>query len=633
MKRICNFSIFLLLLFVFSTKAKAGQELTILFTHDLHDHIEEFKVYEQGQVLKKGGYERLYQEIERHRKDEETTFLLDAGDFSMGTLFQTIYDTESPSLKLLGKMGYDGVTLGNHEWDFRKDGLIKSLDAVALGEGPKAPLVVSNVVLDEELQRAFHRYGVEEYKIIEKSGLRIGLFGLLGWEAISNAPMAGVEFKDPIETAREIVGKLEEEKVDLIVLLSHTGTHEDSKKSEDHKIAEKVPGIDIIISGHSHTKLEEPLEVNNTWIFSSGYYGHFLGKAVVEKTEDGVDILEYENISLIGEVLEKRLTEDISYYKNKVQQDYLNPFGLEYDEVLAYSPFSFTSSKEIFQELKEEPLANLIADAFLEKAKKIDSEIIFSVVPSGTVRDSIVEGPVTVSDVFNVNSLGVGPDGVSGYPLVKVYIEGRDVKNIAEVDASIGDMMPTMAQLFTSGLEYEINPKRIIFNKVTDVYLLDQKGRRMEIEDDKLYPMVAGLYSGQMLGIVESESKGILKVRPRDSEGLIIENLEEHILREDGKEIKEWLAVAEFLSEQEVGERGLPEIPEKYEKAEGRKVIEEDSSFSGRFGKSRIFSKLLYLAVFLLLIGFLFLGFVLYRKVKSRKKRKIRQERREESFE
>ena len=98
-------SVLLFICFIFSTRSLASEELTILFTHDMHDHIEEFKVYEEGQVFKKGGYERLFQEIERHRVNEDNTLLLDAGDYSMGTLYQTIYDTESPSLRLLGKMG------------------------------------------------------------------------------------------------------------------------------------------------------------------------------------------------------------------------------------------------------------------------------------------------------------------------------------------------------------------------------------------------------------------------------------------------------------------------------------------------------------------------------------------------
>ena len=483
-------------------------------------------------------------------------------------------------------------------------------------------MVVSNVIADEELQRAFNRYGVEEYKIIEKSGMRIGLFGILGWEAISNAPMAGVEFEDPIDASKRVVEQLQEENVDLIILLSHTGTHEDAKKSEDEKLAKAVEGIDIIISGHSHTSLEEPLKESDTWILSSGYYTNNLGKAIIQKKKDEIKIKSFENIPLIGEVLEERLEEEISYFKKAVQKEYLNPFGLRFDEVLAYSPFSFTSNAEIFSEFREEPLGNLIADSFLEKARELDSDIAFSVVPSGTIRDSIVEGPVTVSDIFNVNSLGVGPDGVSGYPLVKVYIEGKDVKDIAEVDASIGSMMNYTAQLFTSGLHYEINPKRMIFNKVTDVYLVDNNGKRIEIEDDKLYPMVAGLYSGQMLEIVGTESKGILKVRPRDSEGMLIEDLEDFILREDGHEVKEWLAVAEYVSEMEVDDRDLPEISEKYRKAEGRKIIVEDSSFSGRFAKSKTFAKIIYILVIVIFIGIIALAIFIYRKIHNRRRRK-----------
>ena len=97
--------------------------------------------------------------------------------------------------------------------------------------------------------------------------------------------------------------------------------------------------------------------------------------------------------------------------------------------------------------------------------------------------------------------MGIGPDKRSGYPLLSVYLTGKELKTACEVDASVAPLMRP-AQLYMSGLTYTFNPHRIIFNKVTDAALLKPDGSREEIEDDKLYRVAAGLYSAQMLSIV-----------------------------------------------------------------------------------------------------------------------------------
>src|SRR5690606_32711819 len=102
---------------------------SILFTHDLHDNLYPHKIEENGKIVTVGGYARLATAIEEERNKHEQTILVDAGDFSMGTLFQTIFSRHSPTLRLMGELRYDAVTLGNHEFDFRAAGLADSLMA------------------------------------------------------------------------------------------------------------------------------------------------------------------------------------------------------------------------------------------------------------------------------------------------------------------------------------------------------------------------------------------------------------------------------------------------------------------------------------------------------------------------
>src|SRR5690625_5501816 len=117
-----------------SAFADLEEEVTILFTHDLHDNLYPFPVVEDGVSEYVGGYARIDTAIEKERERHENTILVDAGDYAMGTLFQTIFGTESPTLRFMGQFGYDAVTFGNHEFDYRAGGLADSLH-VALESG------------------------------------------------------------------------------------------------------------------------------------------------------------------------------------------------------------------------------------------------------------------------------------------------------------------------------------------------------------------------------------------------------------------------------------------------------------------------------------------------------------------
>ncbi|MBQ8917955.1 MAG: 5'-nucleotidase C-terminal domain-containing protein [Oscillospiraceae bacterium] len=177
------------------------------------------------------------------------------------------------------------------------------------------------------------------------------------------------------------------------------------------------------------------------------------------------------------------------------------------------------------------------------------------------------QGDLTVSNIFNVSSLGIGPDGVPGYPLVSVYITGKDLKNAFEVDASVQPLM-SAAQLYFSGMTFTFNPHRMIFNKVTDCAQVLPDGSRVPIVDDRLYRVVTGMYCGQMLGAVNGKSFGILSITPRDAAGDPIENLDDYIVyNPDGTEVKEWYALASYLQE-------MGTVDQRYAAPEGRKVVD-----------------------------------------------------------
>lgn len=620
-KNIKILSIFIILLIIAIPRSafmEGGKSsITILFTHDLHDHYYPFQVEEEGEIKTLGGYARLYSVIKSEREKDPELLLVDAGDYSMGTLFQTIFSTDSPALRIMGKMGYDATTFGNHEFDFRAEGLAESLMAAKKSKDPLPQIVASNIFFPEgedgslstdleKLKEAMMEYGVKDYTVIERKGIKIGVFGLMGKEADSNAPMAGVEFTDQIQAAKDMVSILkDEEKVDLIICLSHSGTKVDKSKSEDEILAKEVADIDIIISGHTHTTLDEPIIVGNTIIASAGQYGEKLGVLRVSKGQENRWQLEDYRLEPITHSIpmDEAISEEIEYYKSLVQEKYLSRFNLAFDEVLAYTPFNFTPLGQLGREHGEDTLGNLISDSYIYAVKKAEGDnyepIAASVVPKGTIRGSFVKGYITVDDVFTVSSLGIGADKVSGYPLISVYLTGKELKTVAEVDASIAPIM-SVAQLYLSGLNFTFNPNRLIFNKVTDVYLEGEDGSREEIEDDKLYRVVAGLYSAQMLSIVGDKSFGLLSIVPKTKDGVPIEDFEEHIIYDNGHEIKEWLAIAEYLKSFDK-EDGIPQMPDYYSQKQGRKIVDDNPSIFARIKNPNKIALMLYGIILLIL--------------------------------
>lgn len=618
MKQHIKIIITLLLVFtsVLPIKANNKDELTILFTHDLHDNLDSYEMLVDGKTETRGGFARLSTAIQEERKIDPDLLLVDAGDYSMGTLFQTIFSTHSPALRLMGQMGYDATTLGNHEFDFRSDGLTQSLKAAMASGDPLPEIIASNTKFPEdiknkdvlELQDTFKDFDIKDYLIIEKKGIKIALIGLMGEEADSNAPTADVDFLNMVEESKRVISKVkEDENVDLIVALSHAGTDGKPGKSEDEMLAKKVPEIDVIISGHSHTTLEEPIIVGKTLIVSSGRYSENLGTMTIEKDENRWTLKNYE-IKPINTLykMDPTIQTQVEDFKAKVNTEYLKDFNLEYDQVIAHSSFNFKGTKEIGDIQEEEPLGHLIADAYKYAVKKAEGtdykEIDVTVVPSGVIRDSFLKGNISVKDVFKVSSLGIGKDKVSGYPLIDVYLTGKELKTAAEVDASIQPLM-SVAQLYMSGLKYSFNPHRIIFNKLTDIKLI-KNDQEEALVDDQLYRVVANLYSAQMLGIVDDQSMGLLSLVPKDMNGNVIENFEDQIIYDQGHELKEWVALSQYL-ESFPKKDGIPELDESYSMTHGFKVVEDDKGLIARFKNPNAISMaiiIIPIAIILLLI-------------------------------
>lgn len=561
--------------------AEPAKQATILFTHDLHSHLLPASDGDGGEY---GGYARLMTVIREQKELYPNAVLVDGGDFSMGSLFQTAYPTAAIELRMMGAMGYDATTFGNHEFDYLPAGFASMLN-VAASCGERVPAIVDAnywppVQEDSEgcdddavaVWKAMDNYGVKDYILLERGGIYYAIFGLTGFDSQDCAPNSGMILEDPATVAQATVDQAIADcravcgQEPIVIALSHSGT--DEGKGEDYELAKTVTGIDLIVSGHTHTTLYEPIQVNDTWIVSAGEYGKYLGVVQMEQSTDGSAVLTDYELIPIDETVEPQadIAALVEGFKVDVERDYLSDYGMAFDQVLTNNTYVFDTVDDVYDFAHESTLGNVFSDAYRWAAEKaLGHTVDVALTASGVIRETIPQGNVTVSDIFNAASLGVGTEG----ELVEVWLTGADLKCALEVDASVYPLMNS-AQLFYSGVEYSFNTGRMIFNKIDYAMLRRDDGSLEAIEDDKLYCVACGMYMAQMLGSVEKTSMGLLTIVPRNAQGepLDTEDLIDYVIRgEKGVNLKEWYAIATYL--QEMG----GEMDPQYAAPDGRKVV------------------------------------------------------------
>jgi 5'-nucleotidase len=249
-------------------------QLTILHTNDVHSHLDPFPENDP-KFPGMGGAARKAAIIKKIRNEQENVLLLDAGDILQGSPYFNLYKGEL-EFKLMSQMGYEGATIGNHEFDNGLKELEKQLPHANF------PFICSNYDFTNTPMEG----KTIPYKIVDKGGVKVGIFGLgVELAGLVNKKMYGnTAYLDPIEIAAEYAHLLKvEKKCDLVICLSHLGYRYRSKKVCDHVVAKKSKHIDLIIGGHTHTFLNEPLRYKNSddkeiIICQVGCYGIKLGR-------------------------------------------------------------------------------------------------------------------------------------------------------------------------------------------------------------------------------------------------------------------------------------------------------------------------------------------------------------------
>jgi 5'-nucleotidase len=238
-----------------SFKSDEIKKITILHTNDVHSHIDPFPA-DDPRNANMGGVSKRAALIESIRKETPNVLLLDAGDIFQGTPYFNMFLGEL-EIKAMSMLGYDASTMGNHDFDAGLDNFNKQM------QHANFPFIVSNYDFSDTI---LHNK-IAPYKIIKKGKLKIGLFGLgIELEGLVHKDLyLNTKYLDPVATAKKWATYLkQEEKCDIIILLSHLGySYQGGKKISDVVLSEMIDNVDVVIGGHTHTFLKSPEVIKN----------------------------------------------------------------------------------------------------------------------------------------------------------------------------------------------------------------------------------------------------------------------------------------------------------------------------------------------------------------------------------
>ncbi|KIN61939.1 putative 5-nucleotidase [Sulfitobacter noctilucicola] len=452
--------------------AAADYQLTILHTNDFHARFEPISKYDgpcsaedNGEGKCFGGSARLVTAINEARTRTNNSILVDGGDQFQGTLFYTYYKG-ALAAEMMNKMGYDAMTVGNHEFDDGPEVLKGFMDAVDF------PVLMSNADVSAEPLLADT---LTKSTVIERGGEKLGLIGLTPQDTDELAsPGDNITFSDPVAAVQGEVDKLTADGVNKIIVLSH------SSYAVDQEVAAGTTGVDVIVGGHSNTLLSNtndraagpyPTMVGNTAIVQAYAYGKFLGELNVTFDDDG-NITEAAGEPII---LDAAVTQDEGTVSRITEA--AAPLEEIRSKVVAQTDEAIGGDREVCR-AQECTMGNLIADAML--ARVADQGIQVAIQNGGGIRASIDAGEVTMGEVLTVlpfqNTLSTFQ--VTGAVLVEALENG-----VSQVEEGAG-RFPQVA-----GMSYAFDAKAEAGSRISDVMV---GGAPIEME--KTYGVVSNNY-------------------------------------------------------------------------------------------------------------------------------------------
>lgn len=399
----------------------------------------------------------------RNENGSDSIFLFDAGDLYSGTLYATLFDGEAETW-FANHIDYDVMALGNHEFDNGSDWLATFVNRL------EAPVVSSNLSFTEDSPLAT---SFQPYVILERGGIRYGVFGLLSTGTVeSSSPGSDVIFHDEIEAAVTTVASLKKEGITRIIALSHMGW------GYDMKLAARVPGIDIIIGGHSHTVPEEYPTVitatagNRTLIVQAGSQGNYLGKLDVTFDKKGeVSSWDGRLIPIDDTIpVDAAMNAQLQTWNQRIESLKQTKIGTTIVDLVG---------KRSLVRSQETNLGNVVADSMLGAAAYADADI--ALVNGGGIRTSIPAGDISLGNVMEVlpfQNLLVAID-ITGGQLITALENG-----VSSVEEEAG-RFPQIA-----GFRFNWNPLAAQGSRVTSIDIRQPDGSYQPIILDAIYRLV-----------------------------------------------------------------------------------------------------------------------------------------------
>jgi 5'-nucleotidase len=568
------------------------QVFTILHVNDTHSNTigmgpsSDYTPMTLNDDATKGGFSRLAALIAQRRQELEklgSVLVLDCGDFSMGTAIGAATRELGAELQLLARMGFEATTLGNHDFDFGPDGLGKSI-AKAAAAGLVPPIITSNIDINANeprlatLKQLVQEHVIRPHMVIKRAGLRFGILGLIGYDAYKyTTNPGGVVFPDPIESAKKTAKLLRnQESADVVIALSHGGVMkgEDGQYTgEDVNLLRAVPEIDVVIGGHTHTALTQPLLVDGRPVVQAGRYGENLGELTVSLSGGKVNVESYRLIPVVDTINgDRTVQQEVDRFSKESSQIVFASRGYSITQPLAVISEDWPMD---YSDLESGiPLANLVTDAF---HKMENTDIAFTA--NGMIRAGLTKGNSgiqTVYDVFALAPLGSGiVDPTAGSAMVKGYFTGRDLKSLLEFFLIDDPHVPGQYFPRVSGMRFYHDPSRSKFDQITAIELgdLDKGYRPIDTSESatKLYSLTSSLYLGLLIVALPKLSKGAVQLVAKKADGTPIktrtdaiadprESTGSHIPLPSGsvendvvvtsaaqKEMKEWQAIMNYL--------------------------------------------------------------------------------------
>lgn len=585
---------------------------TILHTNDEHSALLPVPLVDYHPTADDptvGGIARLSQLVRdmRAAKDnvDEPVVLVSAGDILGGAPhFWLIPGGEAPEISLMQHIGYDVITIGNHDFDYGPEILAQYYRAAGYPAAGAGTAVVSSNLLIPQGHPLAGCGILDTHMLVLENGLRLGFFGLLGENAAKLATKkAPIEISYLIPAAASAVKTLQAMDADVIIGVTHSGRY------EDEAVASAVAGIDVMISGHFHSMaLNAPIRVGETILVQSSAYLQHLGVLELAYTPadgtlqirneaNGQPFLVPINDSITEDPV---ISKDLAGYTEKLNllvKRLTDHRVTDIHDTVLHSEFVLEGESPS----RESILGDFVTDAMrLIAEERTGERVDFAIQANGVIRGDVRPGSAPYSlnkisfyDLATSIGLGMGHDGNPGYPLVSIYLTGNEIYRVLELTLLLARYSDVFF-LQISGGRFVYDPAwvalfRIPFTKVSlptfravrEVERFTGRGPQTESGalyqsisrgDDTLYHVVCDYYILSFFPKI-AEKIPFYKVVPKDRDGREI-GKRDAIIQSGDRELKFWQAVVEYALAQPRGSDGIPRLPEYYARP-GTRMVQE----------------------------------------------------------